>query len=269
MVFDSEHSLSSSSMTLLQRENKILKQKVLYLTGLCEHHKSEYEQLKAKNEVERNNARETYTLRIDELSQRIRNQKQQLDITQRHCKDVLQFTEHTAIEHRHEIESMQQTKRKEIQKVHVLLEQNEALKAEEINRLENELMHKSDEIAHLKHALTERCGPFDRSSSSLTFEISGNTIPRPKSTSSQLSTLSQLSVKYANRNRDMSPVPSLSSDSYDHSHWSQTSNTEYSSQRQSNNPTQTANRTVRSALSSAAVDYLEEWRVLYNTIEYS
>eukprot|EP01083_Nonionella_stella_P097539 274178_1 len=220
-------SVLNQSMDFLQLENILLKQKVLQLTRLCEHHKSHYEQLKAKCEVEYNNAREIHSFQINGLMQQIHNQKQKLSATQHQLKQAQQLAERTAIEHKNKVRSLQQENQnmqKEIQGLRLLMETYDARKTEEINKLKNELIHERDKIRHLDKTLAA----YEQYTSFRSPSVTALKITRSKSTSSsktriwsspELSAFS-IDIKYANRNHDISPVPrlSLSSRGYDHAH---------------------------------------------------
>eukprot|EP01083_Nonionella_stella_P010657 30311_1 len=210
--------------SLLSIENSLLKQKVLHLDRLCKDHKSHYEQLKAKYEVECNNAEGTSTLRINGLMQQIYNQKQKLLTTKRQFKED---TELTAIEHQNEMQSLQQTienMKKEIREMRLLLTQFNAHRVEELNKLQTELMQKSNQIVCLDRTLAaayEQYTSINKSPSPPALQIrvtsnSSNTIAlSPNGSCSDLSTMG---IKFENRNHDRSPGPSLSSDQYDHTH---------------------------------------------------
>eukprot|EP01083_Nonionella_stella_P023283 64393_1 len=141
----------------LQLENNILKQKVSQLSGLCEHHKSQYERVKAKYEVASHKAKEIYSLEISQLLQHIRNQKQELATATIRCKEAQQLAERTVIEHQQERQSLQRhvtRVNQEIHNLHQLILENDARKTEQINRLSKELRQKCDEVAFLDKTLT-------------------------------------------------------------------------------------------------------------------
>eukprot|EP01083_Nonionella_stella_P254040 873518_1 len=90
LICNNTHDNSMTNEQLLKQlhstntENIILKQKISTLNALCEHHKSQYHQIKAQLQIEYNQGKDKYTIQIGKLLERNKKQKDKIDKLKTH-----------------------------------------------------------------------------------------------------------------------------------------------------------------------------------------